>query len=175
VVLENGLGSLMGWWRHVPTAVAAFAPVVAYDRAGLGRSDPAPLPRTAPDTTDDLHAQLGALAAERAAGMTPPYVLVGHSYGGLAARLYAARFPDDLAGLVLVDAAHEDFWLERTKRLWPRLGAAALAQVERDLERGQRGSPPRASTSGWTRGSTSTRARPSSARRRSGARCRWRS
>jgi pimeloyl-ACP methyl ester carboxylesterase/bifunctional DNase/RNase len=138
VVLENGLGSRMGWWRRVPAAVAAFAPVVAYDRAGLGRSDPAPLPRTAGDTTDDLHTLLGALAADSAAGVAPPYVLVGHSYGGLAVRLYAARFPSEVAGLVLVDPAHEDSWLARLR---PRLGVAAFAPVARDLEREQRGAP----------------------------------
>jgi pimeloyl-ACP methyl ester carboxylesterase/bifunctional DNase/RNase len=138
VVLENGLGSRMGWWRRVPAAVAAFAPVVAYDRAGLGRSGPAPLPRTARDTTDDLRALLAALAADPSAGVAPPYVLVGHSYGGLAARLYAARFPGEVAGLVLVDPAHEDSWLARLR---PRLDAAAFAPVARDLEQEQRGDP----------------------------------
>jgi pimeloyl-ACP methyl ester carboxylesterase len=96
----------------VPDGVAAFARVCVYDRpgtlltptetAGRSRSDPAPLPRTAQDVVADLRALL------RAAGVPGPYVLVGHSLGGVFVRLYAATYPEEVAGLVLVDSSHEE-------------------------------------------------------------------
>jgi pimeloyl-ACP methyl ester carboxylesterase len=87
----------------IPT-VAAFAKVVAYDRPNTiaGASDAAPMPRTADDAVADLRALLGT------ATESDPYVIVGHSTGGLFARLYASRYPDQVAGLVLVDASHEE-------------------------------------------------------------------
>src|SRR5205085_1933646 len=101
VVLDSGLsGSALDWSRVQPV-VASFTQVCAYDRAGCGWSDPGPRPRTSQQIVDDLHALL------QAAGIEPPYVLVGHSCGGLNVRVYAHRYPDEVAGLVLVDAAHE--------------------------------------------------------------------
>jgi pimeloyl-ACP methyl ester carboxylesterase len=76
--------------------------VVAYDRAGVGASEPAPTPRTGQEVVKDLHALL------MAAQIRVPYVLVGQSFGGYTARLYAHQYPDDVAGMVLVDAPHED-------------------------------------------------------------------
>jgi len=77
---------------------------VSYDRPNTtaGASDPAPAPRTAADVVADLHLLL------EAAAVPGPYVLVGHSVGGLFVRLYASRYPDEVAGLVLVDASHEE-------------------------------------------------------------------
>lgn len=72
--------------------------VCAYDRAGLGRSDLRPPPHGADSAVDDLHALLGAT------GLTPPFVVVGASFGGLDAQLFARRYPDEVAGVVLVDA-----------------------------------------------------------------------
>ena len=69
----------------------------SYDRAGLGLSQPAPTPRTTNDQVDDLHALLAA------AGLTPPYVFVGHSSGGWNVMVYGGRYPDDVAGVVMVD------------------------------------------------------------------------
>jgi pimeloyl-ACP methyl ester carboxylesterase len=90
-------------------AVAEFTHVCAYDRPGTlfdverrGRSDLVPMPRTAADAVDDLRALLTA------AGVPGPYVLVGHSYGGVLVRLFAARYPDEVVGVVLVDASHEN-------------------------------------------------------------------
>jgi pimeloyl-ACP methyl ester carboxylesterase len=89
--------------------VAGFTRVCAYDRPGtvldedhLSRSDPVAMPRTAEDIVRELHALAGA------AGLAGPYVLVAHSLGGLFARLYAATYPGEVAGLVLVDAWQED-------------------------------------------------------------------
>lgn len=90
-------------------AIAAFTRVCAYDRPGTlrtvehrGRSDPTRMPRSPGDAVTDLHALL------RTAGVPSPYVLVGHSYGGVLVRLFTARYPDDVAGLVLIDPSHEE-------------------------------------------------------------------
>ena len=122
VVLEAGAGNDADSWdtvglspgqtrEAVLPAVARFARVCAYDRPGTvgeadqrSRSDPAPMPRTAADIVADLHALLVA------AKVPGPYVLVGHSFGGLTSRLYATTYPDEVVGLVLVDAAHEDWY-----------------------------------------------------------------
>lgn len=104
VVLEAGHGGDSTVWLGIQSAVAPGSRVCAYDRANTpgGTSDPAPLPRTAEDAVADLHALLAA------AKVPGPYVLVGHSLGGLFVRLYAGRYPDEVAGLVLVDPSHED-------------------------------------------------------------------
>jgi pimeloyl-ACP methyl ester carboxylesterase len=83
------------------TAIAGFARVCTYDRAGMGWSDPAPEGWTYPDRVRELHALL------QAANVEGPYVLVGHSMGGLLARAYAAAYPDQVAGLVLVESTTE--------------------------------------------------------------------
>ena len=102
VVLESGLGSTVSDWSTVQSAVAAYSAVFSYDRAGLGGSEPAPTPRTCQEMVEDLRAVLAAI------GQTGPYVLVGHSMGGLLVRLFAACYPADVIGMVLVDASHED-------------------------------------------------------------------
>jgi pimeloyl-ACP methyl ester carboxylesterase len=85
-------------WPETVDALSPLARVCAFDRAGLGASDPQPhSPQTAADVVADLHAAL------EAAGETGPVVPVGWSFGGLVARLYASTYPDDLAGLVLVE------------------------------------------------------------------------
>jgi len=100
-VFEAGLGEGAWVWSRVQPAVAAFARACAYDRADVpaGFSDPtSDTVRTAGDAAADLHALL------RAAGVPGPYVLVAHAYGGTVARVYAGRYPGEVAGLVLVDA-----------------------------------------------------------------------
>lgn len=99
-------------------AVAGFTRVCAYDRPGtpvgesFSRSDPAPQPITAAAATADLHALL------RAAGESAPYVIVGHSAGGTVARLYASTYPDEVRGMVLVDALAEGLQDEMTPAQW---------------------------------------------------------
>jgi pimeloyl-ACP methyl ester carboxylesterase len=105
VVLEDGsagVGSID--WRPVQALVAPTTRVCAYDRAGLGWSDPGPGPRTAGRVAAELHALL------RGAGEVGPYVLAGHSLGGYFNRAYAGAHPDEVAGMVLVDTSHEDQW-----------------------------------------------------------------
>jgi pimeloyl-ACP methyl ester carboxylesterase len=99
VVLENGSGDSMLEWMSVQPEIAKFARVCAYDRAGLGWSDPDSAPRTTEGVTRDLHALLAN------AGIAPPYVLVGHSMGGFFVSRYAAQYPDEVVGAVLVDPA----------------------------------------------------------------------
>ncbi|PSN20626.1 alpha/beta hydrolase [filamentous cyanobacterium CCP5] len=103
VILEAGLGGFSAQWGWIQPAVAEFAPVVSYDRAGLGWSDPSDQPTDAAHVADDLHRAL------KAANIPGPYVLVGHSLGGLHVRMFADRYPDDVAGVVLVDTI-EDVW-----------------------------------------------------------------
>jgi pimeloyl-ACP methyl ester carboxylesterase len=100
------------------TAVARFTRACAYDRPGtpvgesFSRSDPAPQPTTAAAATADLHALL------RSAGERGPYVLVGHSAGGTVARLYASTYPDEVRGMVLVDALAEGLQDAQTPTQW---------------------------------------------------------
>jgi pimeloyl-ACP methyl ester carboxylesterase len=102
VILEAGLGGSSADWGFVQPQVARFTKVCSYDRAGMGYSDPGPSPRTTRRIVREL-AQL----LDRT-GVTAPVVLVGASIGGLAVRLFASEHPDRVAGLVLVDASHED-------------------------------------------------------------------
>jgi pimeloyl-ACP methyl ester carboxylesterase len=107
-------------WAQVQQQVAQTTRVCAYDRAGLGWSEPGPEPRDARQVSGELQALL------EGAGIEGPYVLVGHSYGGLYARMYAARYPDKVAGVALVDSSHPEQFTrepegramyERTERL----------------------------------------------------------
>jgi pimeloyl-ACP methyl ester carboxylesterase len=100
VVLEAAEFSLS--WDLVQPEVARFTRVCSYDRAGLGWSERGPNPRTAGNIVSELHMLL------QTAGVEPPYVLVGHSKGGLFVRLYAHQYPDEVAGMVLVDASHDE-------------------------------------------------------------------
>ena len=102
VVFESGLGGTHLDWTRVQPEVSRFARACSYDRAGYGWSEPGPEPRDA----GRIAAELDRLLAH--AGVSPPYVLVGHSFGGFVIRMFAARKERRaVAGLVLVDAAHE--------------------------------------------------------------------
>ncbi|SEM10706.1 Pimeloyl-ACP methyl ester carboxylesterase [Nonomuraea pusilla] len=101
VVLEAGLAESSVSWAGVQRALSARGRVCSYDRAGYAWSDTGPAPRTASRAAEDLRALLAA-AGERA-----PYVLVAHSYGGQVARLFAGRWRDLTAGLVLIDVTDE--------------------------------------------------------------------
>lgn len=102
VVFESGLGDGTKAWGLVQPAIAAHARACSYDRAGLGFSDPGPHAGTAANAVADFRRLLAA------AHIRPPYVLVGHSLGGMYVRLYAQSYPSEIAALVLVDPSHED-------------------------------------------------------------------
>jgi pimeloyl-ACP methyl ester carboxylesterase len=104
VVLEGGYGATSGGWYKVQPLIAKTNRVCSYDRAGYGASDPGPLPRDGRAVALDLDLGL------RAAGIFGPYVMVGHSAGGLYVRLFFERRPRDVVGMVLVDPTveHQD-------------------------------------------------------------------
>ena len=109
VVFDSGLGATSTSWRMVAPEIARHVRVVTYDRAGLGWSDPSPKPRTARQNVAELRALL------QKASVPPPYLFVAHSYGAYNCRLYASLFPDEVAGLVMVDGIHPQEWLEPTE------------------------------------------------------------
>jgi pimeloyl-ACP methyl ester carboxylesterase len=102
VVLESGAGDFSVDWSLTQPAIARFARVCSYDRAGAGWSELGPRPRTMRQAVYELHTALSK------AGEKGPYVLVGHSLGGLLIRVYASQYPKEVAGMVLVDSTHED-------------------------------------------------------------------
>ena len=154
VVLVGGLRASAEDWsvadKSAPAVfpeVSKFTRVCACDRPGTpvgekpSRSDPVPQPTTAKDAVADLHALL------KAAGETGPYVLVGHSYGGLLVRLYASTYPKEVSGVVLVDALSEGLRDAETPGQWTiqrkliegdvREGVALYPALERiDVDRG---------------------------------------
>lgn len=105
VILQHGIGerATSEMWREVQNQVAEFAPACRFDRAGVGNSE---RPLTVNRSGGDLVREQRALLA--AARLTPPYLLVGHSFGGFPARLYAGAHPEEVIGVVLADVAHED-------------------------------------------------------------------
>ena len=110
VVFESGLTDETVTWALVQPAIAAHTRACSYDRAGIGYSDPQRRPGDSANVVDDLHRLLTA------ASIKPPYVLVGHSLGGMHVRLYADVYPKEVAGMVLVDPSHED-WEEQGWKL----------------------------------------------------------
>jgi pimeloyl-ACP methyl ester carboxylesterase len=103
VILEAAnLGMSAHWVRVQQQQVAQTTRVCAYDRAGMGWSERSPEPRDARQISSELHTLL------KGANTEGPFVLVGHSYGGLYARMYAARYPEEVAGVVLVDSSHPE-------------------------------------------------------------------
>lgn len=138
VLLEAGAGNNAQIWEQIALpadsdqqavfpAVAGFTRVCAYDRPGtaldethLSRSDPITGRRSAGEMVADLHALI------EAAGLERPLVLAGHSFGGLIVRLYANTYPQDVAGLVLIDSAHEDYYAGLQELLTPEQSAAVF-------------------------------------------------
>lgn len=102
VVLEAGAGDFSVDWTLVQPAIAGLARVCSYDRAGSGWSELGPRPRTFHQIVWELHTLLSK------AGVKPPFVLVGHSYGGWLVRLYASTYPTDVVGMVLVEAGADN-------------------------------------------------------------------
>ena len=110
VVMDAGLGGGLLDWQTVQPKVAKFARVCSYDRSGIGWSESGPNPRTSPHIVEELHALL------KNGGVEGPYVLVGHSFGGANAQLYAAEYPEEVAGMVLVDSALDTRVLDKDLR-----------------------------------------------------------
>jgi pimeloyl-ACP methyl ester carboxylesterase len=102
VVLVYGSGAFSVDWALVQPQIARFAQVVSYDRAGDAWSDSGPQPQTLPQEVYELHTLLQRAKVE------PPYVLVGHSFGGILVRWYARQYPKEVAGMILEDATDDD-------------------------------------------------------------------
>ncbi|MDI1342229.1 alpha/beta hydrolase [Polaromonas sp.] len=100
VVFENGLGATLDWWAKVVPALEADTTVLTYNRAGYGRSGPVDTIRDGQHVVQELRELL------RERGLSPPYVLVGHSLGGLYMQWFARRYPQEVQALVLVDSTH---------------------------------------------------------------------
>src|SRR2546422_2954561 len=103
VVFEAGFGAGLTSWSTVQSNIAKFALTVSYDRAGIGQSEAGPKPRAAKQIALELHTAL------QNAGIGPPYVLVGHSFGGIYVRVFADMYPKEVAGMVLIDPSQETF------------------------------------------------------------------
>jgi pimeloyl-ACP methyl ester carboxylesterase len=115
VVFDAGLGDSLEQWDRVRRGAAGFTRACAYDRAGLGGSDTSPQPRVSSRIAIELERLLSA------AGESGPFVLVGHSFGGLNVRMFSVLFPEEVAGVLLVDATHE---------LYERLSLRAMTGEE---------------------------------------------
>ena len=115
-LIDAGAGSWSIYYRDVQDELAELTRVCTYDRAGLGLSDPAEGPRTSSRMADELHRLL------QASGEPGPYLLVGHSLGGYNIRIFQRRYGGDVAGLVLLDAAHPQQW-ERLPHIWAAVEA----------------------------------------------------
>ena len=137
VLFEAGIAATNLNWHHIQEKVSSFTATASYDRSGLGWSSPCRSLRTPGNIATELHTML------EMAGIKPPYILVGHSFGGLVMRRYAAKYPGDVAGVVLVDPMRCEEWpplnpekqcmIERGKKLSSyaipiaRFGLARLA------------------------------------------------
>ena len=101
VILEAGLNDFFVSWSKVQPEIAGVTRVCSYDRAGLGWSEASPHPRRSDVMAEELHALLAK------SGIEGPYILVGHSFGGIVMRQFAQKYPEEVTGMVLVDSAHE--------------------------------------------------------------------
>lgn len=136
VILEAGGGGASAEWAAVRDGLGLPLRTCAYDRAGLGKSEAGPAPRTMRQEVFELHALLDA------ANEKPPYVLVGHSIGGLLVRLYTAAHPADVVGLVLVDPTHESGVLGSVRYGgWTRLREKASGRPVPEPRLRMRGEP----------------------------------
>jgi pimeloyl-ACP methyl ester carboxylesterase len=103
VIFEAGFGAGLESWATVQSSAAKFARTLSYDRAGIGQSEAGPKPRAAKQIAQELHTAL------QKAAVAPPYVLVGHSFGGIYVRVFADMYPQEVAGMVLIDPSQESF------------------------------------------------------------------
>jgi pimeloyl-ACP methyl ester carboxylesterase len=101
IVFETGLADSLDVWLPMLQTISEYTTVVAYSRAGFGRSDPGSADHSVPHAASDLHELLHHLPIK------PPYILVARSYGSLISRLYTSLYPTEVAGIVLVDGTHE--------------------------------------------------------------------
>lgn len=117
VLFESGIAATNLNWHHIQEKVASFSTTASYDRSGLGWSSPSRSPRTPTNIASELHKMLDE------AGIKPPYILVGHSFGGLVMRRFALRYPQEVTSIILVDPMRCEEW--------PPLDPAKQASLDR--------------------------------------------
>ena len=110
VIFESGMSDSLEVWGEIPDSVAKYARVFLYDRADIGKSDTSRVERTIPNMVNELRAILEDQK------LYPPYILVGHSLGGLITRYYSSNYPEEVKGLLLLDPAPESYWNSMSKR-----------------------------------------------------------
>lgn len=121
VVMDAGLNDFSLFWTAVQPEIAQFSRVCVYDRAGLGWSEASSQPRTSQQMVHELHTLL------QNADLAAPYLLVGHSFGGVNMRLFAQQYPAEVAGLVLVDSSHEEMF-DRSPEAFETATTEAISQ-----------------------------------------------
>jgi pimeloyl-ACP methyl ester carboxylesterase len=147
VIFEAGIAATNLNWFYIQEAVSRFASTASYDRGGLGWSSPARTTRTPSNIAAELHQLL------EGAGIKPPYILVGHSFGGLVMRRFALNYPEEVSSIVLVDPMRCEEWppldpgkqseIDRGKKLFriaipaARVGLARLAVTSLFLRSGR--------------------------------------
>jgi pimeloyl-ACP methyl ester carboxylesterase len=134
VVIDAGHGDEASAWYAFQDQLAAEARVCTYDRAGYGRSEPWPISRHSRHEAAELKLLLGN------AGLDGPYLLVGHSLGGLNAQVFAGEYPDLVAGMVLLDPPPLDFVTGKAFPDLQKMLAEQVAQLQADAERAARAS-----------------------------------
>ncbi len=110
VVFENGMSDSLEIWGALPDSISKYARVFLYDRADIGKSDLSQSERTIPNMVSELRALL------KDQSINPPYVMVGHSMGGLIVRYFSSNYPGDVKGLLLLDPAPESYWKTMSKK-----------------------------------------------------------
>lgn len=125
VVFESGIGATHLNWRHIQESLAPFAATVSYDRAGLGWSSRCRTARTPANVAQELHEML------HRAGLEPPFILVGHSFGGLVMRRFALLYPDEVTGVLLIDPMRCEEWppLDPSKQSQLDLGKKLIRYI----------------------------------------------
>jgi pimeloyl-ACP methyl ester carboxylesterase len=110
VILESGMSDSLEVWDSIPDSISEFTRVFLYDRADIGKSDTSLVERTIPNMVNELKSIL------QQENIKPPYILVGHSLGGLITRYFSSEYSDEAKGLLLLDPSPEAFWDEMSKR-----------------------------------------------------------
>jgi len=110
VIFESGMSDSLEVWGSIPDSIAKNSKVFLYDRADIGKSDASRLERTIPNMVFELRS---ILINQK---INPPYILVGHSLGGLITRYFAGNYPDEVKGILLLDPAPESYWNSMSKK-----------------------------------------------------------
>jgi pimeloyl-ACP methyl ester carboxylesterase len=126
VIIEAGAGdapaSVNPSWEFVTKEIQKITRICVYDRAGIGDSGKAPTPRTSKDIAQDLHVLLHKIP------LPGPYIFVAHSIGGYHVRVFAQRYPEDVAGIILVDSSHPDQFKQFAK-IYPTVAPAEAPEI----------------------------------------------